>query len=368
MPITILCPGCSTRLTVGADRAGERIECPRCDRSIDLPPSAPTATGHETPPRAHPRTTSPPVPPRPVSVPPPLPQISSLPPRELDEPQPSRPVPPPLPVPLEAKNSSRTLPGEFWSRKRALAAAGIGAALLLVVGTVFAIRATRSKPEEAQTAQRLSGEQIYRQTVRSTVFIAHRKGTGSGFLVNAEKKLIVTNYHVVGATKNVNVYFPYYDEQGQLVTDLNEYETRVDSLRINGEVLVADTKCDLALLRLDRLPDKVSALKLAKQPAPTGSVVYSVGGSGFGENLLWRLSKGSVRGRGKRQTQLSFGMLDCMILETDAPINRGDSGGPVVNEYGEVVAAVDNFALKERLVSGNIDVEELQKFLSRHVK
>ncbi len=54
MPIIIFCPGCNTRLTLGDDRAGETIECPRCDAAITIPAMMPP-------------------PPPPSPVPPPLP-------------------------------------------------------------------------------------------------------------------------------------------------------------------------------------------------------------------------------------------------------------------------------------------------------
>lgn len=207
---------------------------------------------------------------------------------------------------------------------------------------------------------------MYQRTIRSVALIIAPKGSGSGFVVNAEQKLVVTNFHVVGAEKQVWVYFPYHDAKGQLVTDPDEYVKRKDELAIRGEVIASDKSCDLALVRLERLPNQVTAIKFTTQPAPTGAVVYSVGGSGLEENLLWRLSKGTVRGRAKRQTNVGFGKMDCMFLETDAPTNRGDSGGPVVNERGELVAVVANYVTKQRLLSDNIDVEEVRKFISRH--
>ena len=127
-------------------------------------------------------------------------------------------------------------------------------------------------------------------------------------------------------------------------------------------------ECDLALIRVDRrLPDRAAAVPLARQPAATGSVVYSVGGSGAEDNLLWRLTKGNVCGRGQRRQAVDFGVLDCMILETDAPVNPGDSGGPVMNDRGELVAVVSHFNTTQRQVSGNIDIEEVRKFVSRHI-
>ena len=57
---------------------------------------------------------------------------------------------------------------------------------------------------------------------------------------------------------------------------------------------------------------------------------------------------------------------DCMILETDAPTNAGDSGGPVLNDRGELVGVVSHYADRQRQVSGNIDLEEVRNFVAQH--
>ncbi len=94
----------------------------------------------------------------------------------------------------------------------------------------------------------------------------------------------------------------------------------------------------------------------------------NAGGSGADDNLLWRLTKGNIRGRVQREQPADFGKVNAMILETDAPVNPGDSGGPVVNERGELVAVVSHFLTQQRGVSGNIDVEELRAFVNPHLK
>lgn len=54
MAITVLCPGCSTRLTVDDERAGETVDCPRCDLTMSIPypgkPVPPSSSGSSLPP------------------------------------------------------------------------------------------------------------------------------------------------------------------------------------------------------------------------------------------------------------------------------------------------------------------------------
>jgi S1-C subfamily serine protease len=284
-------------------------------------------------------------------------------------PPPTRPAPPPTRRAPEPDRDDEPPTARKGRKTWVLVAAGAGALLLLSVGTLLAVRAFRSKPEETVAAAQpkaLSGEEVYLRLLRSAALIESPQGSGSGFVVDADKKLVATNYHVVGSESNVFVIFPLRDDKGAVVTDSGEYKRKARDIAIKGEVVAREVGCDLALIRIERLPENVTAVTLSPNPAPTGTPVYSVGGSGVSDNLLWRLTDGKVRGRAQRQTRADFGTVDCMILETSAPVNPGDSGGPVMNEFGQVVAVVSHFNTRERQVSGNIDVDELRKFIARH--
>jgi len=212
----------------------------------------------------------------------------------------------------------------------------------------------------------LSGEQVFRQLVRSSVLVVTSEGGGTGFVADEANRLVVTNNHVVRGEPRVAVVFPMYDRVGDLVTDSRQYLKAAREVAARGEVLARDPARDLALIRVERLGDRSVAVRLAAQPAPTGASVYSVGGSGADDNLLWRLSKGTVRGRAHRKVETDGGTFECIILETDAPVNKGDSGGPVMNDRGELVAVTSHFLISERQVSGSIDVEEVRKFIRQH--
>jgi S1-C subfamily serine protease len=233
-----------------------------------------------------------------------------------------------------------------------------------VWGIVNAVRKRGGAPVTMTPSESaLSGEEAYQRLIKCTVLIVSPHGVGSGFVVDPDKRLVVTNFHVVGTERRVSVVFPQFDSKDELVTDAKRYDLRKEAAQFNGEVLKVDKRRDLAVVRVANLPARAAAVPLAKQPAATGSVVYSVGGSGAEDNLLWRLTKGTVRGRVHRTQEADFGTLDCMVLETDSPVNPGDSGGPVINDRGELVAVVSHGHRLARLVSGNIDVDEVRKLL-----
>jgi len=187
-------------------------------------------------------------------------------------------------------------------------------------------------------------------------------------LVDADKKLMVTNAHVVRDEREVVVFFPALDGDGNPQTDFKYYEERPRELGTLGEVLVRNPSKDLALVRLNRVPAGVVPVPFAPKPAETGSKVYSIGNSGIDDRALWRLTNGEVRGRAARQYGEGRERREYTVLETDAPFNPGDSGGPVVSARGELVALVAAFDRRARAVSLNVDLVEVRELIEGHFR
>jgi serine protease Do len=195
--------------------------------------------------------------------------------------------------------------------------------------------------------------------------IVLERGMGTGFVVQREKGLLMTNAHVVGRETNVLVIFPRYSASGELLTELRDYGRGAG---VKGKVLEVDTRRDLAVIQVTEIPETTKAVAFAPKGAEPGSNVFSVGGSGTKANLLWRLTKGTVRGRSERKVQTQAGVVACTVLETDSPLNPGDSGGPMMNDRGELVAVVSHGDTSLQQISGNIDLIEVQQVLRRHVE
>jgi len=229
-------------------------------------------------------------------------------------------------------------------------------------------------------SQTESGEKVYKSTLKGTVWIVAPVGersanghvlvaSGTGSLIDIRRRLVVTNYHVVGEANEVRVLFPKY-EQGRLVADKNVYKMALNGPEaVLGEVLARDQQHDLALIKLRSVPPGARPILLARESAVPGQRVHSVGNPGV-SGALWVYTSGTVRSsvyrkhwqvRDGRRT-LTF---DANVLETQSPTNPGDSGGPLVNDRGELIAVTEGFASNAQLVSLFVDVSEVRLLLKR---
>jgi serine protease Do len=207
--------------------------------------------------------------------------------------------------------------------------------------------------------------EIYNKTLKSTAWVLAKTGgetsSGTGVLVDAEKKLLITNFHVVGEARAAVLFFPEMKDDKPIV-DRQHYLKNVKKLGIRGRVLGVDRQRDLALVELDRLPEGAEALPLAPESIGPGEAVQSIGNAGSSD-ALWIYTSGTVRSVYQKQFRTGAGEHDFMVVETQSPINSGDSGGPVVNNKGELVAISQAISPKARLVSYSVDVSEVKTFL-----
>ena len=139
------------------------------------------------------------------------------------------------------------------------------------------------------------------------------QGIGSGFVIDAQRGHVLTNAHVVDGTDTILVIL-------------------ADGRRTNAEVLGSDRESDLALLRID-LPDLQDVRFGDSSTVRTGEEVFAFGNP---LGLSGTMSKGIVSAVNRHSVILNDGHYPG-LLQTDAVISPGSSGGPLVNARGEVV-------------------------------
>src|SRR5436190_364674 len=89
------------------------------------------------------------------------------------------------------------------------------------------------------------GATVYRQVLPSTVWVHSDRGrgklaTGSGSLVDRGRRLVLTNYHVVGDVKAATVFFPDFGKDKKAIPERQHYLDRAAKLGIPGEVVEID--------------------------------------------------------------------------------------------------------------------------------
>jgi tetratricopeptide (TPR) repeat protein/S1-C subfamily serine protease len=197
-------------------------------------------------------------------------------------------------------------------------------------------------------------------------------GRGTGWILDAEKRWLVTCWHVVGDNDTVEVVFPVKVE-GHFEAKRAWYLEHMPALReqkraVKGKVLHRETGVDLALVELESLPEGMVALPIASQSPPPGERVHGVGNR-YDVDVLWVRSRGWVRQvRKLREGYFSGGKQvseGAWIVEARVPINEGDSGGPLLDGQGRVVGTAAAVAWESEGSGYFIDVRELRGFLTR---
>ena len=132
---------------------------------------------------------------------------------------------------------------------------------------------------------------------------------GSGFIVRADG-LIVTNRHVIARARKVHVHLP-------------------DGRDVTADIVGADALTDIALLRVHA--GNLPALRLgSSEDVSVGDAVIAIGNPfGLGQSV----SAGIVSARARALEDDPY----INFLQTDAAINRGNSGGPLLSTSGSVV-------------------------------
>jgi serine protease Do len=164
-----------------------------------------------------------------------------------------------------------------------------------------------------QTPQRRGGS---RQNDDQQQQLEH--GSGSGFIVSSDG-YILTNNHVIEGSSKVTVRL------------LNGRE-------YNAKIVGTDKDTDIGVLKIDATGLTPAALG-SSEATRVGEWVLAIGNP-LGEDLTFTVTQGIVSAKGRGQLNMGDndgGKAIQDYIQTDAVINRGNSGGPLVNARGEVI-------------------------------
>jgi S1-C subfamily serine protease len=144
------------------------------------------------------------------------------------------------------------------------------------------------------------------------------RATGTGVVI-LQNGTVLTSLHVVAGASRVRVQF-------------------AEGLEADAQIVAAQPENDLAVLRVDTLPDDlaVATMGSAKVLAP-GDTVVAIG---FPFGIGPSVSAGVVSGLGREYRSPQGERILGNLIQFDAAVNPGSSGGPLVNAAGELVGIV----------------------------
>lgn len=190
---------------------------------------------------------------------------------------------------------------------------------------------------------------------------------GSGFLVDRSEGLLLTNYHVAKMNQKVEVIFPITADDGRILVSRALYFKKAQ--RIRGICIGSTAERDLALLKLESVPAVVPEVKLATKSLKAGDRTHLLGNPAK-DSQLWVYGFGKVQEVGS--AVLDFGdqkvQARMMTLTTeDRKIGPGASGGPVVNDQGELVGVIQSGLPDARKVNC-VETAEVRIFLGSYYR
>src|ERR1700680_713565 len=189
------------------------------------------------------------------------------------------------------------------------------------------LTANISQRDAALTDDESINVRIYRQTAPAVANVLTKatqydffmdpvpvEGAGSGFIID-KRGYILTNFHVVQEAQSIEVVLG-------------------DQSRYPAKFIGADQRNDVALVKIDPKGKRLTALSLGDSAAlQVGQKVLAIGNP-FGFQSTLTTGVVSAIGRTVQTSQTTF--ID-EAIQTDAAINRGNSGGPLLNSHGEVI-------------------------------
>ena len=177
---------------------------------------------------------------------------------------------------------------------------------------IFSERKSKAQPQQFPFGdddffRQLIPRQNQQQQQRPQV----ERGTGSGVIVSADGS-VLTNHHVIDGAEKITVRM-------------------LDGKTFDAKIVGSDAPSDLALLKIETA--NLPFLTLGNSDSVrVGDIVLAIGNPlGIGQSV----TAGIISAKGRR-TGLSDGSFED-FLQTDAPINRGNSGGALVNLAGELI-------------------------------
>jgi S1-C subfamily serine protease len=240
---------------------------------------------------------------------------------------------------------------------------------------------------------------VFHETASAVPLVITKESIGSSVVIRADRKtdaaLLVTNHHVVTSPffneekKTRFVVLVFYEPalaktvfdgprvaQCLTTADRSAWCSILRSVTRLGVILASDPSRDLALLVIQGVPDSV-------RPIPSGTIDAVRPGDdvvviGHPLGLLWSITTGIVSGI-RSNYQISDSAVESTVVQTQTPVNPGNSGGPLLTSDGHLIGVIfgsptvsasrQNPGTDVRVAAPGLNfaigVNEVQAFISR---
>jgi len=234
----------------------------------------------------------------------------------------------------------------------------------------------------------LSLQNLYRKTVRSVPLVISNGSFGSSIVVKHDAKrswaLLISNQHVVSK--------PFFNKKGNPYVALVFYEPSIageiyDTNRLNrcklvsfsgdwcrankrsfrlAKIIGIDSNRDLSLLYVKAPPSQILAL----QEEDINKIVPGddVAVIGHPEGALWSLTRGIVSAVRHRYPMNVKTRFLGTIIQTQAPISPGNSGGPLLSTNGRLMGVMTWFIKGSQGLNNAVGINEVVSFYSEQMR
>lgn len=203
------------------------------------------------------------------------------------------------------------------------------------ISAIATIPLISADPVQAQSDE-ATNIRVYKLASPAVVSIQSQRGSGSGSIIDA-KGLILTNAHVVRGATTVNVILS-------------------DKRQFRGVVIASTRNPDLAVIKLEGVTESLPTIQIAtSSDIQVGQRAFAIGNP-FGR-FAGTLTTGII----------SRIDLERKLLQTDAALNPGNSGGPLLNGRGELVGVNTAIFTTNSVNSGiglAIEADTVKKFIA----
>lgn len=194
---------------------------------------------------------------------------------------------------------------------------------------------------------------VFNKAAGGVVAIYGEESLGSGAVVSKNGH-IITNWHVLEGQKNIEVFFAndkYFDNPKKI------------------RILKHDKERDLALIQLVHAPRNIQYISISKKLPKVGAEVHAIG---HPDGELWSYTKGYVSAHRKNysaymseesNSEGSASSFKGDVFQMQTPIYSGNSGGPLLNNHGNLIGINTFFNIENPAMSFAVTNTEIIRFL-----